>query len=222
MRRRDILIIEDCASLVHVLQKFLTKLNLTSDFAYNGKEAVKKLKNNIYSLLILDTELSDINGYILLERFREIYRNKPIIVISNEHDYQNEIESYRKGASLFHKKPLSFSLLEVQILNLLSKKFHPRSIKIKDLVLSEGKKIIRKGNQEIRITKTELALLLLLAKNKGITFGRNKIISILDTLNIQKGIGSVDTLVCRLRKKLNDTNNKYIETIEGLGYRIPK
>ena len=54
MRSKDILIIDDCASLVHVLQKFLESLNLTSDFAYNGKKAYRKIKNNCYSLLILD------------------------------------------------------------------------------------------------------------------------------------------------------------------------
>ena len=223
MRSKDILIIDDCASLVHVLQKFLESLNLTSDFAYNGKEAYRKIKNNCYSLLILDIGLPDISGHILLERIREVYKKKPIIVISSDNSVKNEIESYRNGANIFHKKPVQYELLEAQILNFFCKKFYPRTIHIKDLTLSEGKRVIRRGKEEIHLTNTELGLLLLLAKNRGFIFSRDKIISILDALNIDKSIGSVDTLVCRLRKKLNASDcNKYIETVEGLGYRIPK
>ncbi|MGI6484437.1 MAG: response regulator transcription factor [Candidatus Dojkabacteria bacterium] len=223
MRSRDILIIDDCASLVHVLQKFFESLSLTSDFAYNGKEAYRKIRNYSYSLLILDIGLPDISGHILLERIREIYEKKPIIVISNDVSIKNEIESYRNGANIFHKKPLEYELLEVQVLNFFSKKFYPRAIRIKDLTLTEDKIVTKKGKGEIHLTKTEFGLLLLLAKNRGVIFSRDKIISILDALNIDKSIGSVDTLVCRLRKKLNASDcNKYIETVEGLGYRIPK
>lgn len=222
MGSRDILIIEGCASLVHVLQKFLSTLNLTSDFAYNARDAIKRMKSCNYSLLMIDTELTDLSGYILLQRVREIYREKPIIVISNDNSSKNEIEAYKNGANIFHKKPILFNLLEVQILNFFNKKISPRSIKIKDLTLSEGKRVIRRGKKEIPLTKTELGLLLLLSKNRGVIFTRERIISTLDVLNIQKGIGAVDTLVCRLRKKLNGKdNNEYIETVEGLGYRIP-
>ncbi len=223
MRSKDILIIEDCASLVHVLQKFFESLSLTSDFAYNGKEAYRKIRNNSYSLLILDIGLPDISGHILLERIREVYKTKPIIVISNDVSIKNQIESYKNGANIFHPKPLEYELLEVQVLNFFSNKFYPRTIHIKDLTLTEGKRVTKKGEGEIYLTKTEFSLLLLLAKNKGITFSRDKIISVLDALNIDKSIGSVDTLVCRLRKKLNASDcNKYIETVKGLGYRIPK
>lgn len=218
---KRVLIIEDSASLVYVLQRFLKDIGLQSEFAYNGKEGIKKSLLDNIDLILLDIGLPDINGQDILRKIRLFDRNKPVIIISNNSSIENEIDSYRNGATIFHRKPISFELLKAQILNSLGEKGKDNIMVLKEYEIDvEGRRITKNGKY-IPLTPNEMNVMLLLIKSRGYVCTREQILSTLNPYVATKKSNCVDTIICRIRKKLmEDKDNGIIRSVNGVGYRI--
>lgn len=221
MHEKKALIIEDSASLVYILQKFLIDMSYQCEFSYNGREGLRRSIINNVDLILLDITLPDINGQEILRQVRKIDKKKPIIIISNDTSIENEINSYRNGATIFHKKPISFELLKAQILNLSQDKHIENPYFLKNYQIDNRSRVVIKNGKSISLTPQEMSLLKLLIKNKGYACSREHILTALDTHERNKKSNSVDTIVCRIRKKLTENKKTgIIKSINGIGYKI--
>lgn len=220
MKTKKVLIVEDSEGLVYVLEKFFEKIGYKTVSAHNGKEGIKIALARNLCLAIVDVGLPDINGLEVVERIKSITPQLPIIVISRPKDSKEEISIYQKGVNLFHVKPISFKLLEAQVKNLIPN-CKENIIQIRDLLIDIDKAIIIRNGLTISLTKAERTCIKYLIESDGHPCSRGSILKRL-TINYQeKTEHSVDTLISRLRKKLNQTKeNSIIETVNGAGYRI--
>lgn len=219
--QNNILIVEDNASLVYVLQTFLKTLGFESIYAYNGTDGLQKSLNRNVSLILVDIGLPDISGYEIVKRVRDIY-DTPIIIISNDVSINNEIDSFKNKANIFHPKPINFDLLEAQVKSLMND-----NIKIKTLFLDNRfeintvTKVIYFNKKEIPLTNNEFKFLQLLLKSRGQIVSRNRVLDSINSREQYFNLKSVDAMVCRIRKKFKSApSNSFIETISGRGYRI--
>lgn len=220
MHKKKILIVEDSKGLVYIIAEFLQNVGYYPLCTYNGKDAICSVLKETPSLAIVDIGLPDISGLSVIERIKEINSKVPIIAISGPKDIEKEIAMYKKGIVLFHKKPLHLGLLEVQIKNLLPNNKN-NTIQIKDIKIDIDIGIIIKNNVRIPLTKNELSCLTYLIEAQGCLCSRESILRRLNFNPNDKTEHSVDTLVCRLRKKLGHTGiDEIIETVNGKGYRI--
>lgn len=222
MYSEKILVVEDSQSLVFILEKLLKEQGYDTVCTYNGKDAIEALLQNNICLAIIDIGLPDISGLEIIERIRTLSPELPIIVISSAKDINEEIIIYQKGAKLFHKKPISFKLLEAQINNLLPP--NEKSVYvIKDILIDKEQDLVLKKDCRVSLTKKERHCLTYLAELDGQTCTREKMLKRL-TLNFnEKTEHCVDTLICRIRRKLDYENiEEIIETVSGVGYRISK
>lgn len=220
MHKKKILIVEDSKGLVYIIAEFLQNAGYSPLCTYNGKDAICSVLKETPSLAIVDIGLPDISGLSVIERIKEINSKLPIIAISGPKDIEKEIAIYKKGVVLFHKKPLHLPLLGVQIGNLLPNHKN-KSIQIKDIKIDIDTGIIIKNGANIPLTKNELTCITYLIEAQGCLCSRESILRRLNFSPNDKREHSVDTLVCRLRKKLGHTEiDEIIETVKGRGYRI--
>lgn len=130
-----LLLVEDTEISRKVALVVLESLNCQVDIAVNGEQAINKIKNNQYDLILLDIGLPDISGTEVTKRIRTIEMESsrapiPIIALT-AHITQSNLQSYlTSGMQLVIKKPLSVSHLKTLFENWVDKKFDATDIKI--------------------------------------------------------------------------------------------
>jgi len=218
---KQILLIEDDLTLAFFIKKKLEFKGHILKVVDNGKIGLEQALTNKYAVLLVDISLPEISGLKIVERVRTIGLKTPIIMITDYNIPTNEKESFSKGANIFHRKPLDFDLLSIQVNSLLGY-FGPAGIvEIGDLHLELSKRVLKKNGEIISLTYKEFEVILLLIMMQGGVLSRQDIIN-----RTLKGVhdsqeGSVDTLVSRIRKKLGDyLNNPTVETVHGKGFRL--
>lgn len=218
---KSVLLVEDDSSLIFFLEKFLINKGFSVTCIKNGEEAVKLIKKEKFDLYLVDIGLPVFNGFTVVRRLREYVPEKPVIIVTDKISEYNEVESFAVGASLFHKKPVNYKLLESQIGSLLRNAEADEVINIGDLVVDVTKKIITKESKHINLTFNEFNLLIIFIKDPGRIFSREQVQNRVLRDEVDVTGGAVDTLVSRLRKKLGDYKGRSsIETIYKSGFRL--
>ncbi len=233
---KKILIIDD---EIHILE--LLKLNLEI-YGYEvftldtGKEAMSLIEKINPDIILLDLMLPEMNGIDICKRIRNNSSlNKiRILIISAKSEEIDKIVCLEIGADDYITKPFSLREIVARI-NAFSRRIETdlptisnvstlnkeNYIYYKDLKIDLIKNIIYKNNIPLELTIREFKLFLFLFKNKGKVISRGKIFESVWNYENNNQTRSLDVHIRKLRQKLGDESNSYIETIRGIGYKIP-
>jgi len=103
---KKILIVDDDKDICSLLSRFLTRQGFETGVAYNGKSAIKLLRNQGADLVICDYKLPDYTGVEILQKIKIIDNRTQVIIITGYSDVRIAIESVKKGAFDYVTKPL--------------------------------------------------------------------------------------------------------------------
>ena len=106
-----ILIIDDSATNVFLLQTLLEEEGYSVMFAYNGKEAIKYIDKEKFDLLLLDIMMPGVDGYDILEKLSTEQKGTPVIMVTAKDDRDSEKKAKDMGASDYVTKPVNFEKL---------------------------------------------------------------------------------------------------------------
>jgi two-component system chemotaxis response regulator CheY len=118
-----ILIVDDFATLRMSLKSVLEQLGYPEmDEAKDGQEAVGKLKEKDYDLIISDIDMPVMNGFELLDYVKkdDNLKNIPVIFITAEAEREKIVESIKAGLDAYITKPFSISTLQQKIENIFN------------------------------------------------------------------------------------------------------
>ncbi len=224
-----ILIVDDDITIVDFLSIFLTKEGYETSISYDGRDALDKINNEQFNLILMDIMMPKMDGFEAIKRIRKI-TNVPIIFLTAKDNQQDKIKGFISGCDDYVTKPFDLVELSLRISAMLNRVNIDKSekckyiIKIKDLDLNLKEHALYKAGNEIKLTPKEFDILVLLAKNKGIIFSSDKIYESVWKENFLENDNSLLTHIRNLREKLNDSvkNSKYIKTVWGVGYKIEK
>lgn len=236
---KKILIIDDEP---HILE--LLKLNLeiygyevyTSDTGEGIMNIIKKINPD---LILLDLMLPGISGIDICKEIRsnpELNRIR-ILIVSAKSEEIDKIVCLEIGADDYITKPFSLRELIARVgatfrrmdpnycnnpnITIERKKQEDNILNYKDLKIDLQNSEVYKNNQLIDFTTKEFKLFLFLIQNKGNVITREQIFEeVWNYENTQSR--SLDVHIRKIRKKLDDHNNFYIETVRGIGYIVPK
>lgn len=116
-----VLLVEDNEINVMVGKQIISKWNLKIDVAYNGDEAIEKVKNNNYSLVLMDIQMPVMNGYDSSTQIRTFNTTIPIIALSASVFVEVKDKIYNCGMNDFVYKPFDPQDLYNKISNFLRK-----------------------------------------------------------------------------------------------------
>lgn len=225
--RPKALIVEDDLTLAFFIRKKLERLHCQAQVVDNGAVAAQLALIADYSLIILDVELPEIDGLTILRQMRSRLLKTPVIVITENNQRNRALVSYELGANIFHPKPLDFVLLQAQIksaLQLAQPAAPPPLTSVIDmgeLQVEPARQLVNKGGQIINLTAREMSFLAALIEADGGVLSRYDILKLTYRGPRDRGEGSIDTLVSRLRRKLGNIRGRpVIETVHGRGYRL--
>jgi DNA-binding response OmpR family regulator len=218
-----ILIAEDDAPLASFIAKTFTAEDHATDVAGDGEEALRRLAEGTYDLLILDLNLPVVAGSQVLAKIRSRDVDLPILILTATDHVAERVACLDAGADDYLTKPFSFSELSARVRALLRRKSRPvrTVLKIEDLELDCMQRTVRRGGKAVELTPKEFSLLEYFMRNAGSRITRNMIIQFVWKLSPDTMTNVVDVYVNYLRKKIDDgAKVKLIHTIRGVGYEF--
>ncbi len=111
-----ILVVDDETTIIEVLRKLLVRNGHQVETATEGEEALKKLKEGVFDLMITDVRLpGGIDGFELLRQGKELQSHMAVIVITAYADVDSAVEAIKRGAFHYIAKPFKFEELLLTI-----------------------------------------------------------------------------------------------------------
>lgn len=218
-----ILIVEDELETIDSLKSYLTNIGYRVDISLSGQDALKLIKQNEYSLIILDLNLPDLSGEIVCQKIRHLGKNTPILIISGDNQVVRKTALLNSGADDYLEKPFSPEELVARLKALLRRPTNLRSnlFKLRNLEVDRFKKVVRLNKQELDLTRKEFLILEYLTNNPSCLVSREELIDQVWGEEADYFSNTIETHMMNIRKKLNKTTNKpFIKTVFGRGYKI--
>lgn len=217
---KRILIIDDDIHIGNVLEETLSKEGYQIFRAYSGTEALFVLSKSKPDLVLLDLMLPGLNGEDVLPQIKGI----PVIVVSAKADIDNKVDVLLGGAVDYVTKPFNMRELLARIsvhLRNSESMLVSSELAFADIVLNTNTHIAKIGNTEIKLTRTEYAILKLLMQNPTQVVTKSLLLDRISTDTPDCTESSLKMHISNLRKKLREVNNKdYIEAVWGIGFKI--
>lgn len=222
-----ILVIEDNEDVNHMLAEALSDAGYTVKSAYNGIEGIKKIKDSSFDMILLDIMLPYKSGDEVLKEIRK-FSDVPVMVISAKDMVGTKIDLLCLGADDYITKPFDLGEVVARVeahLRRSKKQTHENKVfRYRDIVLDEDIKSVSVNGIEMDLTAKEYMLLEMLMKHKGKVFTKANLYESIWQDEYLGDDNAVKTHVSNLRNKLQKASpdEKYIETVWGLGYRLYK
>ena len=214
-----ILIVDDEERIRMVIREYCQNNNYETEEAESGKEALQKIKNKDYDLLILDIMMPEMDGYTMLKEL-PIERRLPTIVLSARGEEYDKLTGFDLGIDDYVTKPFSPKELMARIKAILNRTTTslPNIYTLENLEVNFSSHTVKIDNKLIYLTPKEYDILIYLIKNKEIAISREQLLSNVWGYDFFGDDRTVDTHIKMLRNNLGTYRN-HIVTIRGLGYK---
>lgn len=217
---KNILIIDDDMHIGNVLEEILTKEGYRVSRAYSGTEALLVLSQAKPDLVLLDLMLPGLNGEEVLPQIKGI----PVIVVSAKADVDNKVDLLLGGAADYVTKPFHtkelLARIAVQLRGAAVISESPVLV-FDDLTLNTDTHIAAIGTREVKLTRTEYAILKLLMQNPAQVITKSLLLERISEDTPDCTESSLKMHVSNLRRKLREVNDKdYIEAVWGIGFKL--
>ena len=218
---RQILIVEDDLVLSQGLCKALKAGDRKVVPCGTMREAREQLGFGAVSLLLLDIDLPDGDGTVLLKEIRETDPALPVILLTAKDTDLDIVRGLEQGADDYITKPFSLSVLRARVNTQLRK----LGTEKKEEVYQDGifrfdfrEMVFSVGEERVELSKTEQKLLRILTEHAGRTVTRESLIDQIWTDGAQYvDENALSVAVKRIRDKLRAADR--IRTVYGAGYR---
>jgi len=216
------LLIEDDEVITKSLVSFLKEKNIILDSASDGGKGLMMAQSEIYDIIILDYNLPTTDGFEITRKLRSKKINTPIIMITVRSELDDKLKLFEGGVDDYLTKPFSLCELLARIKTITRRpaEIKENYLKIKDLKLYPDKFVVKKNNKSIRLKAKEFSLLEYLMNNKGAYVSRQDIMEHVWDENADPFSNTIEVHIMKLRKKIEDSKNKYIFTLANRGYKI--
>ena len=226
MKKSDIkiLCVDDEPDILEILKYNLSNVGYDIYLANDGLSAIKKAKEIIPNLIIMDIMMPKMDGIQACENLRanEKFNDTIIMFLTARGEDFSHVAAYEAGADDYVTKPVKPKILISKVKGLLRrfKKVNDNDIAIIELnniiIDKEKYKVYISGNN-LDLPRKEFELLYLLASKPDKVFKREKIMENVWGGEVVVGDRTIDVHIRKLREKLGD---KYIKTIKGVGYKF--
>lgn len=217
-----IVIIEDDKDICNMLTKFLENNKYIVHYALNGIEGIELCKTIIPDLIILDIMLPKLNGDDVLQTLRK-FTNAPVIVVSAKSMVQTKIDLLKLGADDYMTKPFDLyellARIEANLKRTSNNPYQNDTLIYKDIEINNSSVYI--NGILVPFTSTELSILKLLLQYPQKIFSKQNLYESIWNETYAYDDDTINTHISHIRKKIKSiTNEDYIQTIWGIGYKI--
>ena len=226
-RKYRILVVDDERRMVGFIRLNLEQDGFEVIEAYNGTEALDRLRDSLPDLILLDVMMPDIDGFEVLRMIREISQ-VPVIMLTAKGEEDDKVKGLELGADDYVTKPFSPRELVSRVKAVLRRgstfeEEDEGAIEVDDrLKIDFGKREVWVDDELVKLRPTEYRLLYHLVKNAGWVLTHDQILTKVWGYEYRDEPHYVRLYINYLRKKIEEdpSDPKYILTERGVGYRF--
>lgn len=235
-RKRKILVVDDEAQIVEVLERYLTDEGFTVRSAFDGARAVELQKSEHPDLIILDLKMPVMHGF---DAFREIRTKSdvPIIMLTSRGDEVDRVVGLELGADDYIAKPFRPREVVARVKTVLRRapdgSAHAANAapappqgpaRVGDLEIDSSEHEVRLKGAPVHLTPTEFRILEVLVTSPGRTFTRTQLLDQVKGDDLEIFDRTLDRHIANLRHKIeaDATKPRYVVTVFGVGYKLSK
>lgn len=212
-----ILIVDDEKPILNLIRISLTNAGYFCDTAEDGAQALEKIENGKYDLILLDVMLPEIDGFELMEYIRPL--EIPVIFLTAKNAVTDRVKGLRMGAEDYVVKPFEIAELIARVEVVLRRYYKTEEIfHINGLSVNCSSMKVERDGKEIALTPKEFELLCMFVRTPNIALYRERIYEKVWGGEMQYGSKTVDLHVQRLRKKAG--LEKELKVVKKVGYRL--
>jgi two-component system alkaline phosphatase synthesis response regulator PhoP len=229
MKQYRILLVEDEHDIADLVKLNLENEGYKVSHARDGVDALQRIKEENFDLIIMDVMLPHVDGLTATENIRLTNTEVPILFLSARNTTQDRITGLKKGGDDYLTKPFNLEELLLRVQKLIGRAA-PKSENPFNLVeFKFGNNFINfesfeaKGvSGDFMLTKKEAMLLKLLIENKGQVVSREKILQTVWGYNVYPSTRTIDNFILAFRKYFEHDVKKpvHFQSMRGVGYKF--
>jgi DNA-binding response OmpR family regulator len=237
-----VLVVEDETNIRELVCLHLGHEGYTCDGVADGQTALELARRDRYDLLVLDVMVPGLDGLSLCRAVRNsrVNHDVPILMLTARKEESDKVIGLESGADDYLTKPFGVRELVARARALLRR---PRrqpepaasaskaagvsasddvTVRIRGIEIDVPRRRVRVEGRDVELTDQEFRLLYLLATHPGIVFSREALLGKIWRSNTFVTVRSVDTLVKRLRRRIeiDPADPRYLATVWGVGYKF--
>lgn len=229
-RDEAILVVEDEEAIQDLVSTALRFAGFQVVTAGSGRDALRLIGETVPSLIVLDVNLPDLDGFEVCRQLRASGFKVPVIFLTARDDPSDLRSGFTGGGDDYMTKPFRLEELMLRIeavlrrAGLATAQEEPSRLVCGELTLDTRTYQVWRGEQEISLTPTELRLLRYLILNRDRVVSKTQILDHVWEYDFAGDASAVETYISYLRRKLEDRDGQLIRTVRGFGYslRTPK
>lgn len=226
----QVLVVEDEQNIRELVALHLRLEDAEPVEVGDGSAALELARQRRFDLVILDLMLPGLDGVTVCRAIRRESANTttPILMLTARREESDKVLGLDSGADDYLTKPFGVRELMARVRALLRRGLRTSDavetttpIVYRHITVDPAKRTVKVGTRVVDLTTNEFQLLLVLVSNPGIVFSREALLSRVWKDQTFVTVRSVDTLVKRLRKKIeeNPADPRIVLTVWGAGYK---
>jgi DNA-binding response OmpR family regulator len=237
-----VLVVEDEPNIRDLVCLHLGLEGYACEGLANGRDALQRTEDQPFDLLVLDVMIPGLDGVSLCRAVRNgrINRDVPILMLTARREETDKVVGLESGADDYLTKPFGVRELVARARALLRRPRHAVGsggvtatssadddlesppIQIHGIHIDPPRRRVRIEGRDVQLTDQEFRLLHLFATHAGIVFSREALLSKIWRGDTYVTVRSVDTLVKRLRRRIeaDPANPRFLLTVWGVGYKF--
>ena len=227
---KRVLVVDDEKLIVKGIRFSLEHEDFEVECAYDGEEALEKVKEKPFDIILLDVMLPKLTGFEVCQQIRE-FSDVPIIMLTAKGDDMDKILGLEYGADDYITKPFNILEVKARIKAIIRRSGHSgqkqdenknEQIQTENEAVrldKDGRRAFIEG-REVSLTAKEFELLEFLMNHPNKIYSRDKLLHEVWGEDYPGDVRTVDVHIRRMREKIetNPSEPKYLHTKWGVGY----
>jgi two-component system, OmpR family, response regulator len=220
-----VLVVEDDVRMAAAIRRGLRFEGIIVDLAEGGEQAIRQVGATEYDAVLLDVMLPDLDGFETCRRLRSQGIWVPILMLTARDAIEDRVRGLDTGADDYLTKPFSLAELTARLRALARRGpvERPTVLEVGDLHLDPATHEVFRGEDEIKLSAREFALLETFMRRPGQVLTQLQLLEAAWDLGYEQRSNVVEVYVRYLREKIDRPFGvKSLETVRGAGYRLRK
>jgi len=230
-----VLVVEDEPNIRELVCLHLRHEGYTCEAVADGQAALARAQGETFDLMVLDLMLPGLDGLSLCRAVRNgrLNADVPILMLTARREEADKVVGLESGADDYLTKPFGVRELVARARALLRRTRQGTAplapvpaadaiLTVRGIDIDVARRKVRAAGREVELTDQEFRLLHLLATHPGIVFSREALLSRIWRGDTYVTVRSVDTLVKRLRRRIehDPASPEFVHTVWGVGYKF--
>jgi DNA-binding response OmpR family regulator len=216
-----VLVVEDERMMADAIVEWLRREALAVDVAYDGEAALERLGVNEYDVVVLDRDLPVVHGDEVCRAVVDSGADTRVLMLTAASAVRERVAGLAIGADDYLPKPFAFVELSARVHALLrrSRPAAPPVLERAGISLDPARRQASRNGSRLALSPKEFAVLAELLRDPGTVVSAEDLLERAWDEHIDPFTNVVRVTMMKLRRKLGDP--PIIETVPGVGYRIP-